>query len=292
MMKKILSIALALALMLMWCAAPAEESAWENILLLGTDLGSGREFGRSDTMIVLSINRETNKVKMTSIMRDTWVHLGEGHGDNKINAATVFGGPDMAMKMVNENFGLDIEKYALVDIAGLVAVIDAIGGIDIEITEAEMMYLNNHTIDTVTDIGMEAEIAPLEAFGMVHLCGAQAVQHARDRMVGSDYQRVERQRAVILAIVNKVRSECDVAELVAIITGLLEHVSTNFTITEIMGLASLAFEIDMTSIEQFRVPADGTYTSSVEDAVWRINADFAENARLLDEFITGAEAAE
>ena len=116
--------------------ATADESElWWNILLLGGDSRSTDSYDRTDSMIILSVNRKTGEIKMTSIMRDTWVSIPGHKGMAKINAANVYGGPERAVQTVNSSFGTDIEDYVLINMAGMIKVIDAMGGIDLEVTE-------------------------------------------------------------------------------------------------------------------------------------------------------------
>lgn len=281
--RRIISAALVLCLLMLPWASLAE-SDWQNILLMGCDLVEGIGLGHSDTMIVLSLNTKESRVKMTSIMRDTWVPL-PGHADNKINCASYFEGPEYAVQVVNDNFGTDIEKYVAINIASLVNVIDLIGGIDIEITDEERYYINEHTIDTLEAVGSDMVVDKLTESGMVHLCGAQAVQHARNRTVGSDYERTVRQRAVILAIAQKVLSEYDVIGLTPIINEVLKNVTTNLKATEVISLALSGYTVDLSTIEQFRVPADGTFESGNYDGIWSIRPDFDQNRELLRAFI-------
>ena len=112
MKMKILALVLAMLFAFSMTSVFAEESEgeWWNILLMGGDSRSTNDYGRTDTMMILSVNLEENLVKMTSIMRDTWVSI-PGHSSNKINAANVFGGPELAVQAVNDNFGTDIEDY-------------------------------------------------------------------------------------------------------------------------------------------------------------------------------------
>ena len=119
---------------------------WLNILLMGSDERTLSESSRTDTMIICSINQSTKEVKLTSIMRDTAVKyddLGEHNGTYRINAANYFGGPEFAMKTVNECFGMNIQYYAMVNFFGFQRIAEALGGIDVDISEAEMNEINN-----------------------------------------------------------------------------------------------------------------------------------------------------
>ena len=115
-----------------------------NILVIGTDVDDNeRETGRSDVMMLLSYNPNTNKACLTSFMRDIWIDI-PNHGYNRLNAAHAIGGPEMLIDTLNENFSLDIESYVLIDFFGLISIVDSIGGIEIHITREEAVYINRH----------------------------------------------------------------------------------------------------------------------------------------------------
>ena len=180
--RKIVAVIL-MAVLLMPAMAFAENTAdeWWNVLLLGSDDRIVNQYtGRTDTIIILSMNRESGEMKMTSVMRDTWVNYGSGKA-NKINAMNVFGGPELAMQVINENLGLDIQHYCVINMASLVDIIDMIGGIDIEITDSERKYANHYIEDYLRDIEDYPDAAFVEEIGLVHLNGLQAVAFLRKR---------------------------------------------------------------------------------------------------------------
>ncbi len=280
-MKKILSILLCAAFFLLPCAV-AEESAdtWWNILLLGTDNRSEEHHGRTDSMIILSVNIETKQAKLTSILRDTWVKI-EGHGSNKLNAACVFGGPELTISTVNQYFGTDISQYVMINIAGLADIIDLLGGVDLDVTEEERNALNKGLFDLSEYSGMEK----LEEYGEnVHLNGNQAVAFARIRKIDSDMRRTERQRRLLTEIAKKLSQNSSLT-ILSVINKLLPYVKTNIPLVDLITLSSIGLQMDMDSIEQFRIPADGTYESGMFDGVWCVKPNFDKNAELLYDFI-------
>jgi len=282
-LKRILALALALA-MLMSGAAVAE-GQWWNILLLGADNRYEIEDGysRTDSMIILSVNLSTREAKMTSLMRDTWVPI-EGHGKNKLNAATVFGGPELTMKTINEQFGTDISDYVLINITGMADVIDVLGGLDLDVTEAERKALNRGLFDLSSQSGMEK----LEESGEnVHLNGNQAVAYARIRVLDSDYVRTERQRIVLTKLAQKIKDVTDLSAVVNTVNTLLPFVETNLSPTDLVALAYVGLQLDMESMEGLRLPADGTFNSGNFDGVWCIKPNFEKNRAILKEFIYG-----
>ena len=176
--------AVLLALTLLLGAALAEPAAeqddWWNILLLGGDSRSSEQYDRTDSIIILSVNRQSGALKMTSVMRDTWVSFPGRESKGKINAANVYGGPELAMATVNASFGTQIEDYVLVNMTGLVKVVDALDGVDVEITSAELKYLNEYAQGFANTIGYEGD-ARLAGAGMAHLNGLLALSYARIR---------------------------------------------------------------------------------------------------------------
>ncbi len=261
---------------------------WLNVLLLGTDARGTNKYSRTDTMIVLSVNAGTGEAKMTSIMRDTWVSL-PGHGGAKLNAACVYGGPELTMRTVNENLHLNIEYYALVNMRCLVDIVDELGGIRLEVSNAERRAMNALiSSDAGTDDGNRAFATSLveESGPDVLLNGKQALAYARIRKSDSDYARTERQRKVLATIARQLQQQGLLA-LTGTITSMLQYVETNLTFDQIMMLAGVGLNMDMDSVAQFRVPADGTYQDGMFGDTWCIKADFEENARQLHAFIYG-----
>jgi LCP family protein required for cell wall assembly len=233
-------------------------------------------------MIILSVNSETKEAKMTSLMRDTWVKI-DGHGHGKLNAASVYGGPELTMKTINDHFGTDLQDYVLINISSLAEVIDTLGGIDIEITEAERKSINKGLFDLSSQSGMEK----VESAGYVHLNGNQAVAYSRIRFIDSDYRRTERQRDVLTIMASKLKENTNPAALVSLITDLLPNVETNLSFTDLVSLAMTGLQLDLSGVEQFRVPVDGTFDSGTFDGVWCIKPDFEKNTRLLHDFVYG-----
>ena len=283
--------AILLALTLLLGGALAEPAAaqddWWNILLLGGDSRSSEQYDRTDSIIILSVNRQSGALKMTSVMRDTWVSFPGRESKGKINAANVYGGPELAMATVNASFGTQIEDYALVNMTGLVKVVDALDGVDIEITSAELKYLNEYARGFADTIGYEGE-TQLAGAGMAHLNGLLALSYARIRYADSDYQRAMRQQTVLLALAKKA-SALSAPELLKLVPRLLGMTDTNLSMGEAMALATLCAGRDMDEIQQYRIPVDGTFQSGMFGGTWCIKPDFEENARLLHDFIYESE---
>lgn len=285
LLKKMLALILVVGIAMCGCAF-AEDGGdeWWNILLLGTDNRYEQEgYSRTDSMIILSVNMETYEAKLTSLMRDTWVKI-PGHGSSKLNAASVYGGPELTIETINQNFGSDIEDYVLINITGLADVIDVLGGIEIDVTEAERKAINKGLFDLSSRSGMEK----LEKSGEnVLLNGNQAVAYSRIRMIDSDYRRTERQRDVLVTLAKKLQDELNVLTIASMLTTLLPYVETSLGFNDLISLASIGLQMDFAAVEELRLPADGTFDSGTFDGVWCIKPNFEKNQRLLKDFIYG-----
>ncbi len=140
-----------------------------NIMLIGSDSMSTGDHGRSDSLMVLSLDLRHKKIKVTSLMRDIWVKI-PGQGNDRLNAAYAYGGPKLTIETIEKNFGIYIDRYAIVDFEGFSNIIDALGGIDLELSSAECAYINKYSGDKHT----------LKGSGMKHLTGLQALHYSRD----------------------------------------------------------------------------------------------------------------
>lgn len=214
------------------------EEGYTNVALFGldsreNDLGKGN---RSDTIMIASLNNDTKEVKLVSIYRDTLLELDDG-SYNKANAAYAFGGPEGAISLINRNLDMNIEKYVTVNFNALVDVIDAVGGLDLELTHDEVVHMNNYCVETSKVTGKSYEKIEPEVEGTYHLNGVQAVSYSRIRYTaGGDFKRAERQRLVLQKIADKVQN-MSVGTVNKIIDSVFPQISTNFTLAEMIGYA-------------------------------------------------------
>lgn len=261
------------------------DESWINILLLGGDSRSSKGYARTDGMIILSVNPDTAQIKMSSIMRDTWVNL-YNVGWAKINAANVYGGPNLAMRTVNENFGMNITRYAMINMTALAEVVDKLGGIDVDITKQEMRYVNKYMESFVVS---SLDRSKLKDYGEnTHMTGNQALAYTRNRYLDNDYNRTERQRKVLAAIAEKLQGNT-VATIANAVSSLLPYVETNLDVGTLIKLATVGLKADLSNIPQLRIPADGTFDAGIKDGVWSIRPDFEKNTQLLHDFVYGTE---
>lgn len=256
---------------------------WRNILLLGSDARPDSGRGRTDAMLILSFNERTYEVKLTSLMRDIWTEM-YGRAPQKLSAAHVFGGAELTIRTINEDFGMNIEDYVLINMDGFEKVIELMGGINMDITEAEMQYINesyNSKEELISEKLTECGEGTL-------LNGEQALAYVRLRKLDNDWERTARQRKLIIAVVQKA-TQLGGGELMSFINACMDYSETSLKFSDVLQLAAIGLQADVENIEQLRLPADGTYTSGVmeENNLWVMQPDFKKNTELLYEFIYG-----
>ena len=263
---------------------------WVNILLLGTDASDPDLPGRTDTMIIASININSGDLKLTSIMRDTYVKIA-GHGSNKITSANWYGGPDLAIRTVNENFDMNISHYAMVDFSSFAYIVDALGGVDLAVAENEVKYINQLINDMrVLYPEIQLEKNELTEFGEnVHLDGMQTLAFSRIRKLDSDHQRTGRQRQVLNAILQKLRSVRDVGTLYELFDIGLSYTRTSLTPTDIIQLAMKVI-MGGADFQELKIPANGAYTSERIKEMDVLNPNLEKNTQILHDFIYGTDA--
>lgn len=262
-------------------------SNWSNILLLGSDSRNGKSYGRSDAMLIASVNVKTGEVKLTSLMRDIWLEIPR-KGKGKINAALAYGGPTLAIKTVNEAFSMNITQYIFVDFVGFPYIIDKIGGIEVDIEKKELQYLN----ETIRDLNKKnypkgTDFSPLKEYGVnTPLTGIQALAYARIRHADSDFQRTKRQRNVLMAIFKRVKSQ-GTLDLAGSAAAILPSVETNMGLPELLKIGGKILASDLDTLKELRIPIDDSYKSGTYNGAYAIKPDFEENTEALREFIYG-----
>lgn len=216
-----------------------------NVLLIGSDSMSVGDGGRSDSMILLSLDARHKKIKLTSLMRDIWVTI-PGHGQDRLNASYAFGGPQLTMETIARNFGILVDRYAVVDFEGFLKIIDILGGVDLELTADECAYINKYSQDKHT----------LRGSGVKHLTGLQALHYSRDRnSIGSDYDRTSRQRNLLKALVGQMKS-ANLAQITEVLAQIGPLVTTSFKTNEVSRMATHAMTYLKYPVEEFRLPTD------------------------------------
>ena len=234
-----------------------------NILLIGVDVRDVQWHGNSDSMILVTVNHDTNKIYMTSFMRDLYADI-PGYGVRKLNAAHAIGGGPLLVQTIQANYGVKIDNYARVDFSSLTTIIDIVGGVDIELSEAEVHAANAGVFEQCELLGWDYEANRIKASGMQHLSGIQAVAYCRIRKVGNaDYGRTARQRAVLMALVNQAKS-MGVGQLNTLINQVLPLVTHNVEQGTVLNLISQVPSFLSYEFVTGRVPYDGLFTSKNE----------------------------
>ncbi len=208
-----------------------------NILLLGVDSRDMDNIKgtRSDMIMIASINKDTYDVKLTSVYRDTYLKLGDTSTYDKITHACVYGGPEMTMKSLNQAMDIDLASYIVVNFKTVADVVDAVGGITVDVQDYEIYQLNKYTKQTANNIGRK-DYSLVTSAGEQTLEGVQAVSYGRIRKgVGDDFKRTERMRIVVSKVLEKVKtmSFSDVKEIIDM---AVPQVQTNLTMNDILAL--------------------------------------------------------
>lgn len=251
-----------------------------NVLLIGTDTRNNSDRGRSDSMILVSINKESKEIYMTSFMRDSYVAI-PGKYNNRINAAYAFGGPELLMDTIEQNFKIHIDKYVRVNFFSFMEVIDAVGGVEITVSDDEVRVLNNYVTELNKLLGKDLDDGKLASGGTYNLTGKQALGYCRIRYVGNaDFQRTQRQRDVMKKIFEKAK-KLSLSEMDDFLNILLPKITTNIQEGEIFGLLLNAPMYLGYDLKEMRVPADGTYSFMTVNRMSVLGIDFDKNIEML-----------
>ncbi|MEQ8156970.1 MAG: LCP family protein [Clostridiaceae bacterium] len=240
-----------------------------NIALLGLDKRSDNETGRSDSIMILSIDRKHNKLKLLSIMRDTYVNI-EGHDMTKINHAYAYGGENLSIKTLNQNFNLNIKDFVTIDFQEMKSIVNSLGGVEIEIKDYELKSMKAVGITTP---------------GKYNLNGEQALAYSRIRYQGNgDYERTERQRTVLMGIFEKIRSQ-GALKYPSIASSLLPFVKTSLSPEEILNIGTYIFTSHINTIEQVRFPAESYSQGKMINGVYYLVTDLKATTDQINSFI-------
>ena len=260
------------------------DPAWMNILLLGADTRIDEENdGRSDVMMICSVNKKTGAVRLTSLARDMWVRIAGTQHSDRINTAFRYGGPELAMKTVNELLQLNIEHYVAVNFYGVCDVVDALGGIELELSKTEVGTVNR-TVNWKY-ASTRGESLVYQEGKPVTLCGAQALSYARIRKLDNDLGRNSRQRNVIMAVARKTM-KLSLSEQMAFVKTCFEHVTTDLKLADIISLGMAVLSGGLDDMDQLALPSDFSYAS--EDGRSVLHFDKEQARRELHGFVYDA----
>lgn len=251
-----------------------------NILLIGCDAREEGGRGRSDSIILISINKESEQLIATSIMRDIYVEI-PGHGNNRINAAYAYGGADLLVETVEKNFKIQIDRYASVDFFVFMDIVDQMGGVDLEISDEEFLVANAYINELNVLLDEPYGTDWLPGGGPHHLNGKQALGYSRIRYVGdADFERTKRQRTVLEQIFNKVK-DYNLIELNSLLNIILPEITTDLTEGEAITLALEMNAYRKYDLKQYRLPYDGTWRDMRIKGMSVLGIDFETNIQNL-----------
>lgn len=258
-----------------------------NVLLIGNDSRLAGDDGRSDAMILVSISDKTKTITMTSLLRDMYVEI-PGHDGNRLNAAYSYGGAELLMETIELNFGIPIHRYALVNFQAFANLVDAVGGIDLELTNDEVKWVNAYLMEynQLEGKDLATDFLDPSLSGMIHLNGPQALAFTRNRYIGTDFGRTERQRKVLSAVIGKLPGAVltnggELAE------GLFPNLTTNLKQGECFNLSLSAWKILGYDIVQQCVPVEGTYSDADIRGMAVLQVDFDANRQFLKTTLYG-----
>ena len=253
----------------------------KNIALFGIDSRQDNSSGRSDANVILTIDKKHKKIKLTSIARDTYVAI-DGHSNQKLTHAYAYGKSQLAVKTLNKNFGLEITDYVTMNFFELARVIDYIGGVYIDVNDAEFKELNSYVIPT-TDFG-NIECKLLTSSGYQKLSGAQAVCFARIRHTDGDIERGNRQKEVLTAMFKQVKT-MNVLKLPEVAEMVVSECQTSLSTNDIIGLGTWALtaspEFEQLSIPNDNVPGKG----KIIGGAWCYVYDLEKASKEIKDFI-------
>lgn len=260
-----------------------------NILLIGVDSRENSFSGRSDSMILFSINKATKKITMTSFLRDIYVSI-PGYQSNRLNAAHAFGGTKLLTETIKANFGIQVDRCVTINFYLVMDAVDAVGGIDLELTAAELKVMNNYIRDHNRLLGNPAETDVMpEADGTYHVNGNQALAYARVRYVGSDFARTGRQRTVIMKCLEKLKGE-GLGELNRLAERFLPRVRTDLTEGDCASLLLMMLGISDYEFRSMAIPVDGTWQSASIRGMSVLTIDFEANTKAWHHLVDGDSA--
>ena len=220
-----------------------------NVLIMGVDDYQPNDPGRTDSMMLVSIDTRNQELKVTSLMRDLYVAIPGKTQSNRLNTAYSSGGAPLLVRTVEANFGIDVDRWVVIDFDAFNQIIDAMGGVEITLTQAEAQLVNENSGDPRRNLSE----------GTYVLSGAQARYYSRIRAIGDDFERTERQRNVFSSIINKFK-DSDIGTINNVLYNTLNLVHTNMDKNEILSLAANSLTYMNYELLQNRIPADGEYT--------------------------------
>ncbi|WP_051355591.1 LCP family protein [Acetobacterium malicum] len=266
-------------------ASFAKQHKIVNVAVFGVDGRDDVDGDRTDTIMVATADYEHSKVKVASLMRDTYVYIDQKYGYDKLNAAYAYGGPDLALQTINQNFDTTITDYVTIDFSAMVSMVNAVGGVTIDIeTDEELDWVNEYLMDVNEKV--ETGSPFLEDTGSQVVDGSQALAYCRVRYVGDgDFDRTLRQRVVFEQVLSKAL-DLDVKEQYNLVMATLPYVETSLSTMEMLKYGANLALMPSKDIEQSRFPTDDLISLDMLDGVsYVIPNTLAENIEAFYQFI-------
>lgn len=252
-----------------------------NIALFGVD-AADQEAGRSDSIMILSIDPVHNKLKISSIMRDSYVDI-PGYGMDKINHAFAFGNSVLALKTINQNFDLNVDKFISTNFTNLPKIIDKIGGIELNIKAEEVELVNKYTNNLNKINGTNS--GSISGPGKHRVDGTQALAYSRIRYTdGGDYERTSRHRTVLTAIFSQVK-DIPVTQFPSLLGEFLPMVQTNMNNSDLLKIGSTISKINTNELIQDRFPRDGFCQGETINRTYYLTFDKDSTVEQMHKFI-------
>lgn len=249
----------------------------KNILLLGVDarVGQNAEETRSDTMMLVSFDTKHHTIKLTSFLRDTWLYVPTLGYNQRLNAACSSGGYQGVVDAIEYNYKIDIDGYAVVNFEMFKVLVDSLGGVEVDVTEAEAKEVTNHP-GVYGDVVLES--------GKYKLSGEQALAYCRIRKIDTDFVRTERQRTVMSSILSSAKHS-GMFKLLNMAYRSAPYIETDLTKTQIIGLAATAAICITGDIQQEKVPFEGTWEYASIQGNSVISIDLDANRQKIEDYI-------
>ena len=243
-----------------------------NVLLIGSDSRDpNSDRGRSDSMMMVSFNKEKNKATLVSFLRDSLVDI-PGHETTRLGHSYSYGGAGLTINTINQTFDLDIQNYIMINFDNLENVIDKMGGVDIWITAEEAALYNQWGLTFIHE-------------GVNHLDGADALTHARNRTLGNDFERTRRQRDLLFAIYQRVMETKDPSDMLSLVEYCFTQVKTNMKLSAIYDMSMDVLKVENLDVQQIGLPMEGTYKDIRYNGMAVLEIDVEANKEALYELI-------
>ncbi len=257
-----------------------------NILLIGSDSKNFDNVGRSDAMMILTIDDKNKSIKLTSLVRDTLVNI-PGHGYEKLTHAYAYGGAKLLLDTIEQNFKISIKDYAAVNFNSFIDLVDVLGGVEVNVKEKEIDHLNDVIVNSFNTSNKEAEEPQfIRSDGKQLLNGYQALAYARIRKVDSIYERDTRQREVLKSIADKL-VELPITNYPKVIKKILPYVDVNISMSKLINLAITSKEIYNYELKQMEFPLEDYRESGrlAKDNSFVVKWNKTENLKKLNDFV-------